>query len=674
MISKKREGMIQEERQGTEAARFNALIQNLGDLVTLHDATGVILYATPSTARVLGYPEEQLIGMNGFSLIHPDDLTHSKLAFARVLNIVNRGEPTEYRVRCADGEWVDVETVGTNLLNDPAIGGIILTSRIITERKRHERQLEAITAVAAALRTAPSRARLLPIILEELIHVLSVDGAALVLRGETADQLAVSLGRGRCEDRFGLAEQVRSQFMQQVVRTGESYRSADVYSDLVFPAQPSQSEPARRVTVACVPLRAREQTIGAIWIEKDCQSSEGGCAISDEQVQLLRAIAEMSGNAIHRATLAEQTELRLHRLMVLQAIDLTISRGGGLQLSLDLLLGEITSRLRIDAADVLVIDADSNEPRRVASRGFTTDFLARSDACTGPDWAGRALLERRIVHVEGLTRRKLPPEVRPIMEAEGFVSYYGLPLISGGKILGVLELFQRGALANDREWIDYLDGLAAHVAFAIEKETLVQDLQRSDKELTRAADEIIEGWNRALTARGHEMPGGAVRLSEMAVRLGKLIGLYPCQLTRLRRGALLHDVGNLALPDSLLLKEDSLTAEEWEIIRTHPLHAYDLMSAIPELRKAIDIPFCHHERWDGSGYPRGLKGDEIPIAVQVFSVVDVYDALTSNRPYRKAWPVEKAIEYVSGEAGRSLSPAIVETFLKDLPAIVNGGE
>ncbi len=666
--------MIETERQGTEAVRFNALVQDLGDLVTLHDATGVILYATPSTARELGYPEEQLIGMNAFGLIHPEDLTHAQLAFARVLNIVNRGEPTEYRVHRANGEWVDVETIGTNLLSDPAIGGIILTSRIITERKRHERQLEAITAVAAALRTAPTRARLLPVILDEVIRVLSVDGAALVLRGENAEQLVLSLGRGRCENPGGLGEQVRSEIMRQVVRTGEPYRSGDVFSDLVFPSEPSRLEPGSRVAVACLPLKAKEQTIGAVWIEKDCQGHDGGCAINDEQVQLLKAIAEMSGNAVHRATLAEQTELRLHRLMVLQAIDLTIARSADLQLSLDLLLGEITSRLHIDAADVLVIDPDTGEPRRMASRGFTTDFLARSDASAVQDWTGRALLERRIVHVEGVTRQRLPSGVQPIMNAEGFISYYGLPLISGGKILGVLELFERTAMTNDREWIDYLDGLAAHVAFALEKESLTQDLQRSNHELTRAADEIVDNWRRTLAARGPETAEQAARLTEMAVRLGKLAGLYPCQLTQLRRGASLHDIGNLGLPDSILLKQEALTAAEWEIIRTHPLRAYDLMSAVPGLGKSVDIPFCHHERWDGSGYPRGLKGDDIPLAAQIFSVVDVYDALTSDRPYRKRWPPEKAAAYIRAEAGRSFSPAIVETFLRNLGDITNGGK
>jgi HD-GYP domain-containing protein (c-di-GMP phosphodiesterase class II) len=391
-------------------------------------------------------------------------------------------------------------------------------------------------------------------------------------------------------------------------------------------------------------------------------------------MRLLNAIAEMSGNALHRATLAEQTERRLHRLMVLQAIDLTVSRSLDLQLSLDLLLGEITSRLHVDAADVFVMDLARNELRRVASRGFSTHFISRSDSGPGQELARRALIERRTIHIEGLTRQMLPPEILPVMEAEGFVSYYGLPLIASGRILGVLELFQRSSSTNDREWLDYLDGLAAHVAFAIEKIWLIEDLQRSNDELGRAYDGLIEGWSRALAARTRETPQESKRLIDMAMRFARLVGLDHADLTQYRRGAMLHDIGNMSLPDSILLQPGSLSSQEWDVVRTHPLHAHDLLSAIPDLREAVDIPFCHHERWDGSGYPRGLKGNQIPLVAQVFSIVDTYHALTSDRPFRKAWPPEKALQLIRAEAGQGFNPEIVGMFLDKLSSIVVAGQ
>jgi PAS domain S-box-containing protein len=414
-MTKKRQGMIESQRQEIDAARFNALVQNLGDLVTLHDAAGVILYATPSTARLLGYPEEQLVGMNAFSLIHPDDIPAVQRAFTLVVNTLNRGEPTEYRVRRSDGVWVDVETIGTNLLSDPAIGGIILTSRIITERKQHERQLEAITAVAAALRTAPTRAELLPIILEQVIRVLAVDGAALVLRSAAADQPVVALGRGRLDNWTGMGQRLGDDITEQVIGTGQAYRSSSAVAGGLFPTGAElERQCDHPVAAACLPLKVHDQTIGAIWVERSCLGRDAACAITDEQVRLLNAIAEMSGNAVHRATLADQTERRLHRLMVLQAIDMTVSRSLDLRLSLDLLLGEITSRLHIDAADVFVMDAARNELKRAVSRGFTTDFIARSNA--GQELARRTVLERRTLHVGDSAGQGLPPEVRPIMD------------------------------------------------------------------------------------------------------------------------------------------------------------------------------------------------------------------------------------------------------------------
>jgi HD-GYP domain-containing protein (c-di-GMP phosphodiesterase class II) len=150
----------------------------------------------------------------------------------------------------------------------------------------------------------------------------------------------------------------------------------------------------------------------------------------------------------------------------------------------------------------------------------------------------------------------------------------------------------------------------------------------------------------------------------MAVDLARLIGLEEESLIQLRRGGLLHDVGKLGVPDHVLLKPGPLTDEEWKIMRMHPQFAYDWLSPIAYLRKAVEIPYNHHEKWDGSGYPRGLKGDAIPLMSRIFALADVWDALTSNRPYRSAWPPEKAIQYIRENSGTHFDPALVEVFLK----------
>ncbi len=651
------------------ARRFQALVQNLGDLVTVHDAQGRIQYATPSTARLLGYPEDQLIGKNAFELIHPDDMDIAHAAFARVLELRNHGMPTEYRVRQAGGAWIDVETVGTNFLEDPVVRGIVLTSRIITERKRHERQLLAISTVASALRTANTRDEMLPIILDQVIRLVNADGAALAMRDAATGEAVIRLGRGSAEGLTGRKLLASEGVLGQVIQSAQSYYSEDILVEPLFAGMvPTRRSADGRVAAIAMPLMANDKPIGALWVQKESPADEQGQLLDDEQIQLLTAIAEMSANAIHRATLNEQTQLRLHRLMVLQNIDLAISQSVDLQMTLNLLLGEIISRLRIDAADVFVIDPTDGRLKCAASRGFTTGFVSRSDAPLRRGPNRRALMEQRTNYVTGNSPTQLPPEILPMFEAEGFQTYYGLPLISSGRTVGLLELFQRTPMPSDREWTDYLDGLAVHVALAVEKVSLIQDLQKSNSELMNAYDGVIEGWSHALALRDHETVEHAKRVTSLTLQVARAVGVEPQELTNIRRGAMLHDIGKIALPDAILLKREPLTEEDWDVLRRHPSYAYDLMAPIDYLKPALDIPYCHHERWDGKGYPRGLKGAEIPLAAQVFSIVDVYDALTSDRPYRAAWSPDEALAYIREQAGTRFNPELVEAFMKTLPS------
>ena len=194
-------------------------------------------------------------------------------------------------------------------------------------------------------------------------------------------------------------------------------------------------------------------------------------------------------------------------------------------------------------------------------------------------------------------------------------------------------------------------------------------IQRLNAELLHAYDETLEGWSRALDMRDRETEGHTRRVTEMTLRLASGLGFTDEQLVHVRRGALLHDIGKMGVPDAILLKPGPLTAEEWAIMRLHPGHAYQMLAPIAFLRPALDIPYCHHERWDGAGYPRGLRGDQIPFAARVFAVVDVWDALRSHRPYRSAWPDAQVRAHLLAEAGRHFEPRVVEAFLK----LWNGG-
>lgn len=189
-------------------------------------------------------------------------------------------------------------------------------------------------------------------------------------------------------------------------------------------------------------------------------------------------------------------------------------------------------------------------------------------------------------------------------------------------------------------------------------------LKEANQQLLAAYEATIEGWSRALDLRDQETEGHSQRVTALTLQLAKRYGLSDEQLAHIRRGALLHDIGKLGVPDAVLHKPGILSEEDWEIMRKHPQFAYDMLEKVEYLRPALEIPLCHHEKWDGTGYPRGLKGEEIPIAARLFAIVDVWDALRSDRPYRPAWTKEQAIEYIRSESGKHFDPRVVEIFFK----------
>jgi putative two-component system response regulator len=187
-------------------------------------------------------------------------------------------------------------------------------------------------------------------------------------------------------------------------------------------------------------------------------------------------------------------------------------------------------------------------------------------------------------------------------------------------------------------------------------------LEEMNSELRNAYDKTIEGWSQALDLRDHETEGHSRRVTELSTRLAQVLGLKDEQIVHIRRGALLHDIGKLGIPDAILLKPGYLTEDEWEIMRKHRVFAYEWLSPIEYLRPALEIPFCHHERWDGSGYPQGLKGEEIPQTARLFAIIDVWDAMHSERPYRPALQDGEVAEYLQAQKGILFDPNLVDTF------------
>ncbi|HEV8364229.1 MAG TPA: HD domain-containing phosphohydrolase [Gemmatimonadaceae bacterium] len=367
----------------------------------------------------------------------------------------------------------------------------------------------------------------------------------------------------------------------------------------------------------------------------------------------------------------ERIQLQFGRLKALRAIDTAILGTTDLRLLLKSVLHEIMAQLRGDAAVIFLFNPHTLTVDTSASIGYRTRAAERERVPLGDGVAGRAARERRTIAVPDLAEHEMSTGLKKVADDEGIRAVYAVPLIAKGQVIGVLDVLFRKPYKVSDDWLEFCEALAGQAAMAIESCKSFEELQRANLELSLAYDRTIEGWSRALDMRDKETEGHTQRVTEMTMRVGRLAGISEAELVHVRRGALLHDIGKMGVPDAILLKPGPLTNDEWKIMRLHPVFAVELLAAIEYLRPALDIPYCHHEKWDGSGYPRGLKADQIPLAARLFAVVDVWDALRSDRPYRQGWSDEKVRQHIREGSGTHFDPRAIELFFHSLDELPN---
>jgi PAS domain S-box-containing protein len=632
-----------------------AALQAAAHGIVITDRNGIIEWVNPAFIRATGYSWQEIIGRN---LRFQKSGRQNRAFYEQMWQTILAGQVWQGELvnRRKDGSLrIDEVTITpVRETDDSEVSHFIGIEQDITERRQHERELEAIASVSAALRVAPTRSDMLPIVLDNLHHIFSTDGIMLIICSPDGDTLQAVLAHGNWAAVKGSQFSCRA-MMNSLSPSGPQPNLLDDILQL----DPRLLWPyLTRQIVDAVPiaLTAQEHTLGVIWVGRST-------AFSDSENNVLTAIGDIAANAIHRATLHEQVEQRLNRLAAINKIDRAINASTDLDVILDVLLPQATTQLGMDAAAILLLNEHSQMLHYAAGYGFHTTSFQQVALRLGEGHAGTAAAERRLVSVpdiqllgESFIRSRL-------LASEHFKSYYAVPIIARRQIKGVLELFHRTPLQPDQEWLDFLDTLAGQVAIAIDNAELVANLQQSNDELTLAYDATIEGWARALELRDAETEGHSRRVTDLTLQLASQMGLSDDDLVHIRRGAILHDIGKMAIPDRILLKPGPLTAEEWEIMRKHPTYAYTWLSPIRYLRPALDIPHYHHERWDGSGYPHGLKGKQIPLSARIFAIVDVWDALCSDRPYRAAWPCDQVHIYLQQHAGIYFDPQIVEVFL-----------
>ena len=413
-----------------------------------------------------------------------------------------------------------------------------------------------------------------------------------------------------------------------------------------------------------IPLKVRDEVIGII----DIQSEELDAFTVDDE-RLMSIFAERAALTLEQALQYAKTERRMQTLASLRTVDLAITSSFDINLTLGILLDQAIEMLKVDAANVLVFNPKAQTLRYASSRGFKNASRQRSIPGLGNEYASKVLMERKVFTIQNLASDIRKSRLSSEFLQEGFATYIGAPLIAKGQAKGVLEIFHRGPLELDKEQGTFLEMLAGQAAIAIDNAQLFDDLQGSNAELMMAYDETIEGWSHAMDLRDEETEGHSQRVTALTIRLANSLGIAPEDFVNIRRGALLHDIGKIGVPDSILRKPGPLDEDEWRVMRRHPQLAHDMLASIVYLRKAIDIPYCHHEKFDGTGYPQGLKGEEIPLVARVFAVVDVWDALTSDRPYRKAWTREEALDYIREQNGKHFDPEVVNAFLQMIATV-----
>ncbi|MEE8463079.1 MAG: PAS domain S-box protein [Acidobacteriota bacterium] len=355
---------------------------------------------------------------------------------------------------------------------------------------------------------------------------------------------------------------------------------------------------------------------------------------------------------------------QLQTLGALHAIDIATSNGLDLRVTVKVILEQLITELGVDATSVLLFNPHTHKLKYFSGLGFRNIAISHSEINLGEGVAGKAGLERELIRIPDLRDSEEASRRAELLAEEEFVAYYAMPLVARGELKGVLEIFNRSALSPDLDWLDFLSAVSSQAAVAMDNADLIATLQRHNTGLGFAYDATLEGLSSALDLREQISSGHSQQLAEWTLKLGETVGMEGPDLINHRRGALMHDIGKIGVPESILLKPGPLSDKEWDTMHMHPRYAHRLLSDIPYLRSAVNIPFCHHEKWDGSGYPRGLKGKEIPLAARVFSVVGAWDVLGRDRPYREAWPNMKIREHLKSQSGIDFDPEIVEKFLE----------
>ncbi len=619
-----------------EERRIAAILEGSRDVFVVVDDHGRLSYASPS-ASSWGLDRMDVTEGDLWRAMHPRDRDAAMSALGPLRGRGNRPAATSRTVTITcrfrlQGAWRWFELVATDMSDDPEVHGLLVQGREVSDRMRSSRQLSANEAY---FRTLFERSQEGVMLIGRNRRLVRMGGAAARLLGvREADVEAGGEGLVQLHpnDRDALEETL----------------------DLIE---------ARAGATEAVRFRQKDADGNYHWLEGTLTN-----LLHDPNVRAFLLNFREGGEKVEALgkirNLNDELRRRVAHLQSLRRIDMAINNSVDMRLVIDIFMVQLIQDLDVDAVAVLLYEPALHVLRPMMGRGFDVELRQRYAQRLGEGPAGRAAIEQRPVFIPDLVADDgWGVAVDPAHQAE-YASYMAVPMVAKGQLQGVIELYATRPLEATDEWLEFLETYADQGAIAIENSQLLRSLERSNVELQRAYDRTIEGWANALDLKDEETAGHSKRVTEMTVRLARHLGVPADEVVHVQRGALLHDIGKMGIPDHILLKKGPLTPEEFDVMKQHPVYAFDLLSPIEFLRPALHIPHAHHEKWDGTGYPRGLKGEQIPLAARIFAVVDVYDALTSDRPYREAWSTEKAKDYIRDASGSHFDPEVVEAFFE----------
>ncbi|MBS3991932.1 MAG: PAS domain S-box protein [Erysipelothrix sp.] len=641
-------------------------LSNVGNYII--DVTNNKSYCSDVLKKIFGLMENNISYIEYRDRwIHPDDKDQILTSYEDAIK--NRsGFNCEYRIVSeVDDEiqWIN-EIIDTEY--DKAGNLIRLTGLVmdITQRKQQNEELEkqkenlsSLTMFSNLMRTARNSDEIYTVLMNEVAKLFHTSHSAISVLSKDQLHFTFTAATGHFLNSIGNSYSISEGMSGRVYRTKETVITKDYRQEKDRLNTLSNSNDLGPMIL--IPLKSENNVIGVLIIAHSFSSKYK--EFSPFEFETIKTMGEIAGSALHRSLLFEETRDRLNHIQTLHNIDIAITNGDDIKDIFSIVLIEINKAADYKAASIILTDRENAVLRIEHSYGFGKEVNGMTLQPHHHKFFENIALKKNLYNIISLD--SIPEyDIPKYFANENFKTYYAFPLISKDIVIGILELHFDVLTQLKPKDIDFIETITSQCAVAIVNAQLFNSLEMSNQNLLAAYDATIEGWAHALDLKDEETKDHSSRVTKLTIEMAKRMNIDQDEMINIQRGALLHDIGKIGIPDSILLNKGKLSDEEWVIMRKHPVYAYDMLSKIPYLVSAIDIPYYHHEKWDGSGYPFGLRETQIPLAARIFAVIDVYDALINDRPYRKAWSKQEALDYIIDQKGKHFDPEVVNEFIR----------